>query len=179
MSAIPAMHPLPHPPFHPIPPHSHPMSPHFTPGLRCRLPHSTPHQSAYKHKSQRNLRCVCIAFPGTNYQVPAVPILPCIPLDFTRELVQQHRSLPFATLCLTRVHVFSTRVGQLTAHPFKFKAFPLCSFVSFVVKAFGFPASGQQLEASSFLVSCDYGDLGDFLVYALSLPPAPGSFHHG
>jgi hypothetical protein len=70
------------------------------------------------------LRRKCICFPKyqvLNTKYLLFPILPCILLDFTRELVHQHRSLPSTTLCLTSVHVFSTRVGQLTAYSFNFQ----------------------------------------------------------
>jgi len=50
---------LPHPLFHPIPPHFHPMSPHSHPGLEFRLPHFTPF---VPHISQ--LRASVIGFPA-------------------------------------------------------------------------------------------------------------------
>src|SRR5882724_6909606 len=57
-----------------------------------------------------------------------LPLRSCQPFccisDVTRFLNHSHArssslaaAMSFATLCLTRVHVFGTRQGQLTAHP--------------------------------------------------------------
>ena len=65
--------------------------------------------------ARRNIRRAATC-QVTKYRISSTfcTILPCLPLDFTHEVVHQHRSLPSTTLCLTEVHVFGTRQGQLT-----------------------------------------------------------------
>ena len=82
-------------------------------------------QIAHKHKSQRNLRCVERAC-ASKYQVPTTkylcPYPTLYPSRFHARTSSPVQVMSFATLCLTLVHVFSTRVGQLTAYRQNFKS---------------------------------------------------------
>jgi hypothetical protein len=70
-----------------------------------------------KHKTQRNLRCALQPLPNTNYQL----LNTCESAYITASVLLSHarssssaQVMSFAILCLTRVHVFGTWLGQLT-----------------------------------------------------------------